>query len=266
MMSSASLPRFFILGVPVHALSDRDPERTQQGYCQWILERMECRQGAQVITCNAEMVMQARQDPAFLDLLNTAELVAPDGAGVVWALGRQGIRIHRTPGIELAEVLLKILAQQGQRVAFLGGKSEVLAAAVARWQQTYPTLSLWSHHGYFTPEQGPDLLQDLSQFDPHLVLVGLGSPRQEFWIQRHRQALPAAVWIGVGGSFDIWAGIKQRAPAGWRAHQLEWLYRLYQEPWRWRRMLALPRFAWQVIRHSSPLPPRTPHPDPGSQP
>lgn len=265
-MSRHSLSRHSILGVPVHVLSAADPEHTQQGYCQWLLDRMESRRGAQVITCNAEMVMQARQDPTFLALIEGVELVTPDGAGVVWALGRHRIRVHRTPGIELAEALLGILGSQGRRVACLGGKPEVLAVAVDRWRKTYPKLSLWSHHGFFTPQQEPDLLQDLAGFDPHLVLVGLGSPRQEFWIQDHRQVLPAAVWIGVGGSFDIWAGVKQRAPAGWRAHQLEWLYRLYQEPWRWRRMLALPRFAWQVIRQSSASPPRTPHPDPGSRP
>ena len=78
-------------------------------------------------------------------------------------------------------------------------------------------------------------------------MVGLGVPRQEFWIAQHRHLCPQATWIGVGGSFDIWAGIKSRAPVWLRDNHLEWLYRLYQEPWRWRRMMALPEFALKAI-------------------
>ena len=260
-MLISSLRTHRILGVPVHTPEDLAPEQTQMGYCHWILDRMTAQQGAQVITCNAEMVMGAQQDPSFLAVLEDAELVLPDGAGVVWALGRRGIRVQRTPGIELAETLLTMAHQQGYRVAFLGGKPEISTAAAERWQQALPELTLWSHHGYFSAAQESQILVQLQTYDPQLVLVGLGSPRQEFWIQAHRAAMPGAVWIGVGGSFDIWAGVKQRAPAGWRAHQLEWLYRLYQEPWRWRRMLALPRFVWQVMRQPSPQNRRPPHPD-----
>ncbi len=251
-MFTSCLRTHRILGVPVHTRADLAPEQTQMGYCQWILDRSAAQQGAQVITCNAEMVMGARRDLHFLAVMEEAELVVPDGAGVVWALSRQGIQVQRTPGIELAEALLVLGSQQGYRVAFLGGKPEILTAAAERWQQELPQLALWSHHGYFSPAQEPQILAQLQDYDPQLVLVGLGSPRQEFWIQAHRASLPRAIWIGVGVSFDIWAGFKQRAPAGWRAHQLEWLYRLYQEPWRWRRMLVLPRFAWQVMRQPSP--------------
>ncbi len=87
----------------------------------------------------------------------------------------------------------------------------------------------------------------LQTWQPQVMLVGMGSPRQEQWIARHQALCPTAVWMGIGGSVDIWAGIKQRAPRWLRTIHCEWLYRLYQEPWRWRRMLVLPQFAWLVL-------------------
>ncbi|WP_244349864.1 WecB/TagA/CpsF family glycosyltransferase [Thermostichus vulcanus] len=237
-----------ILGVQLHIPL---PEANLQSYAAWIEARIDDGQGAQVITCNPEMIMLAHQNPHFAQVLKAAELVIPDGAGVVWALRRQGVTVQRVPGIELAETLIQVAAERGWRLALVGGKPEVNAAAIQSWQAQFPQLCLWGSHGYFSPEQEAQVLQALRSFQPQLVLVGLGSPRQELWIQAQRRLLPEAIWIGIGGSFDIWAGKKERAPRWWRDHQLEWLYRLYQEPWRWRRMLALPRFAWRVLRDPS---------------
>ncbi|MCS7292621.1 MAG: WecB/TagA/CpsF family glycosyltransferase, partial [Gloeomargarita sp. SKYBB_i_bin120] len=103
------------------------------------------------------------------------------------------------------------------------------------------------HHGYFTPAEENALVDEITQKQPRLILVALGVPRQELWIYQHRRCCPQAVWVGVGGSFDIWAGVKKRAPRWVRRLYLEWAFRLYQEPWRWRRMLALPQFAWRVL-------------------
>ncbi|MEN9210690.1 MAG: WecB/TagA/CpsF family glycosyltransferase [Thermostichus sp. DG02_2_bins_29] len=242
------LTTYSVLGVQLHILQ---PAANLQSYAAWIEARITAAQGTQVVTCNPEMIMLAQQDPDFAQVLKAAELVIPDGAGVVWALRRQQIGVERVPGIELAETLIRSAALRGWRVALVGGKPEVNQAAVERWQAQFPQLCLYGSHGYFSPEEEPELLQALQSFQPQLVLVGLGSPRQELWIQARRGLLPAATWIGVGGSLDIWAGKKERAPRWWRDHQLEWLYRLYQEPWRWRRMLALPRFAWQVLRDPS---------------
>jgi N-acetylglucosaminyldiphosphoundecaprenol N-acetyl-beta-D-mannosaminyltransferase len=99
-------------------------------------------------------------------------------------------------------------------------------------------------HGYLKPEDEAAIALTLQRLQPKLILVGMGVPRQEFWIDRHRHLCPQSIWIGVGGSFDIWAGLKVRAPRWIQRAHLEWAYRLYQEPWRWRRMLALPHFAW----------------------
>jgi len=233
-----------LLGWSVHII----PQGRVEDYGQLLLAHLETNQGSQVITFNPEMAMAAQRDPEFAALLGQAEWLIPDGAGVVWAVRRLGIPVERCPGIELAAWLIAACAQRGWGVALIGATPEVNQQALAHWQTQYPTLPIGGQHGYFGPADLAGIQAYLQNFAPRLVLVGMGSPRQERWIQAQRGLLPQALWMGVGGSFDIWAGKKQRAPQWWRDHHLEWLYRLYQEPWRWRRMLALPHFAWAVLR------------------
>jgi N-acetylglucosaminyldiphosphoundecaprenol N-acetyl-beta-D-mannosaminyltransferase len=206
------------------------------------------RGGGQIVTLNAEMTMAALEDPALGAVIREADLVIPDGAGVVWALRRQGHRVRRSPGIELADRLLAHAAASGWRVALVGASPEVMTALRARLLRRWPDLDLvMAIHGYQPQEAWPDLEAALLASHPDLVLAALGVPRQETWIQRlHRGQ--GGLWMGVGGSFDVWAGAKKRAPGWMGVLQIEWLYRLIQEPSRWRRMLALPAFAWAVLR------------------
>lgn len=230
-----------ILGLPVHLLNH---------YSQWLFDQVRQQQGVHVVTLNAEMAMQAEQNKDLAAVIRKAELVIPDGSGVVLSLWLRGLRAERCPGIELAESLLQQAPSLGQpcSVFFYGAAPEVIQAAAMRWQQRAPGLSIiGTQHGYLAPEDQPQLWQRLKQLQPQIILVGLGVPRQELWIAEHRYLCPNAIWIGVGGSFDIWAGTKTRAPGWLRNNNLEWVYRLYQEPWRWRRMLALPKFAWRSI-------------------
>jgi len=210
--------------------------------------------GGQIVTINAEMSMAALADPALEAAIRGADLVIPDGAGVVWALGRQGIRVRRTPGIELARQLLEHAAAQGWRVALVGSSPKVLEELCHRLVREIPGLKLvMAIHGYGDPRGWPDLERRLLSLHPDLTLVALGVPRQELWIQ----ALPhplIGLWMGVGGSFDVWAGAKKRAPRWMGRIHLEWLYRLFQEPTRWRRMLALPAFVRAVFSGSPPRP------------
>lgn len=206
------------------------------------------RGGGQVVTLNAEMTMAALADPALGEAIEAARLVIPDGAGVVWALARQGYRVRRAPGIELAHHLLEHAAKTGWRVALVGASPEVMGLLSARLRLELPGLQLvFSAHGYQPIEAWPALEQQIIAARPDLVLVALGVPRQETWISRLPQRR-SGLWMGVGGSFDVWAGVKKRAPSWMGALQVEWLYRLWQEPQRWRRMLALPRFAVAVLR------------------
>lgn len=238
------LGQMTVLGLPIHLLSD---------YPGWLLAQVQGRQGVHVVTLNAEMSMQAEQNAALADVIRRAELVIPDGAGIVFYLALRGKRVSRCPGIELAETLLRSLpqAEAAFPVFFYGGAPGVGEAAAAVWQQRARGLSIaGTQNGYISSEEQESLLQTLKALQPAVILVGLGVPRQEFWIAQHRHLCPNAVWIGVGGSFDIWAGVKTRAPSWLRNNNLEWVYRLYQEPWRWRRMLALPRFAWKALIYS----------------
>lgn len=242
MTSSAThLKTFLVLGSPVHLLSN---------YTQWLVDRMQQGQGVQVVTLNAEMAMQAEQIPELGAIIHQAELVIPDGAGVVLYLRLKGERSQRCPGIELAASLLQKAGELGSEypVVFYGGAVGVAATAAAKLQGKYPGLAIASiQHGYLTPADMPAFLAQLTEIQPKIILVGLGVPRQELWIANHRHLCPQAIWIGVGGSFDIWAGVKTRAPGWLRDNHLEWLYRLYQEPWRWRRMAALPKFALRAL-------------------
>jgi len=204
--------------------------------------------GGQIVTLNAEMTMAARADRALGAAIAAAQLVIPDGAGVVWALARQGRRVRRSPGIELAWRLLEHAAQAQWRVALVGASPEVMAALRQRLELQLPSLQVvLAVHGYQEPATWPALEQQLLALQPDLVLVALGVPRQETWTQRLHQGRPG-LWMGVGGSFDVWAGVKTRAPEWMGRFQIEWLFRLIQEPSRWRRMLSLPAFAWQVLR------------------
>ncbi len=204
--------------------------------------------GGQIVTLNAEMTMNARRNSDLGAVIESADLVVPDGAGVVWALGRQGVKVRRSPGIELAWSLLKYAAAHGWRVALVGASPEVMERLLGRLSSHFPELQLvFAEHGYQQPTAWPALESRLHTLRPDLVLVALGVPRQEIWSCRHRQGMPG-IWMGVGGSFDVWSGLKQRAPEWSSRLHLEWLYRLIQEPSRWRRYLVLPQFVWAVLR------------------
>jgi N-acetylglucosaminyldiphosphoundecaprenol N-acetyl-beta-D-mannosaminyltransferase len=236
---------FSVLGLPVHVMAN---------YPNWLLERVQSGQGAHVVTLNAEMTMQAEQNKSLAEIIRNAELVIPDGAGVVLYLRlllQQNVQ--RAPGIELAENLLQSIERSHSKakVFFYGGAPGVAQKATEYWQQQAPELHVvGTSSGYHSPEEEQQLKQTLTQIQPQVILVGLGVPRQEMWIAQNRHLCPQAIWIGVGGSFDIWSGTKTRAPAWLGNNNLEWLYRLYQEPWRWKRMLALPEFAWKAIVYS----------------
>ncbi|MEA5536233.1 WecB/TagA/CpsF family glycosyltransferase [Crocosphaera sp. XPORK-15E] len=234
------LNTFPVLGLPVH-LNDN--------YSDWLLNCIEHNQGVHVVTLNAEMAMLAQQESEVAQVIQTAELVIPDGAGVVIYLRFRGKQQQRCPGIELAQSLLEKFASvsPSSPIVFYGGKPGVTEDAANYWRAKIPGISILTSHGYLSPEEQETWKQTLKTQQPPIILVGLGVPRQEYWIRENRYLCPQAIWIGVGGSFDIWSGTKNRAPRWLRENNLEWLYRLYQEPWRWRRMLVLPQFLIKAL-------------------
>ncbi|MEO1182882.1 MAG: WecB/TagA/CpsF family glycosyltransferase, partial [Cyanobacteria bacterium J06636_28] len=233
------LKKLFVMGLPVHASTD---------YVGWLLETMQSGVGGHVITLNAEMCVQAETNIDLQKIVQNATLVIPDGAGVeLYFRWVQRRKLKRYAGIEFAADILKHL-QPTEPVVFYGGAPGLAQAAAQHWQRQCPDLKVAiAQHGYLSDTEQLELQTQLQKLQPSIIFVGLGVPRQELWIAAHRQLCPHAIWIGVGGSFDIWAGKKQRAPRWMCNNNLEWLYRLYQEPWRWRRMLALPKFVWRSI-------------------
>ena len=240
---SEALEKFPILGIPVHLFGN---------YSSWLVSRLHQKRGSHVVTLNSEMVMQAEKNPALASIIEQAELVIPDGSGVILYLQIHGKQQKRCPGIELAESLLLHSGEDGKSYSIFlyGAQPGVAQKAAEVWQERVPSLAIaGTQHGYLKPEEEPEFLQTLKNLQPNIILVGLGVPRQELWIAQNRHLCPDAIWIGVGGSLDIWAGIKSRAPALLRENNLEWLYRLYQEPWRWKRMAVLPQFALRSVTH-----------------
>lgn len=233
---SLPLAKTYLFNYPVHLTSIPEAVADVTAFLNQPGERT-----YHVVTLNPEMLMQGEKDPALGKILKHAELVLPDGAGVVWALRRSGLsNVTRLPGIEFSEALLKRAADAGYTVALIGASPEVNEAAVVTLQKRYTGLRIvFANHGFFHGElDEATIAQDCAEASPDLVFVALGVPRQEFWIERYRslfQTYKNTVLVGVGGSFDVWAGTVARAPALFRALNLEWFYRFMKQPWRIRR-------------------------------
>ena len=207
-----------------------------------------------VITLNAEIIYQAQHSLELLNLINQADLVTPDGAGVVWASSYLGQPTpERVTGIDLVLSLCPVAEAKGYKIFLLGAAPGVAEEASQKLQEVYPNLQVVGcYHGYFQPnsEEERKILRLIEHSRPDLLLVALGAPRQEFWIRQQidQGTLTVPVSIGVGGSLDVIAGRVERAPAWMCRLKLEWLGRLIREPRRWRRMLALPKFVIKVLR------------------
>lgn len=213
----------------------------------YIKECVANRKRLRVVTANPEMLYHAETDLKLKEIINSAGLVTADGIGVVWAARHLGTPIReRVTGIDLVEHLLPEADAGGWRVYFLGSKPGVAELAAGKIQQRYSQIKLQVHHGYFESEDEPKLLAEIRRYQPDLLLAGLGSPRQEYWLAQHSDL--ATVSLGVGGSFDALAGIVPRAPQLIRNLHVEWLYRLIKEPWRWKRQSVLPKFALKIIK------------------
>jgi len=205
--------------------------------------------GAQIVTLGTEMVVYAQRDARFRDIVNACALSLCDTVGLLTVARRRGARLReRVTGVELLEHLCEGAAAAGLPVYFLGGSPGVAADAAAILEVRFPGLQIaGTREGFFTDEQTPAVVASIAQSGARLLFAGMGSPRQEFWLAAHLRETGCGAGIGVGGSFDVISGRVTRAPHLARRLGLEWLYRLVKEPRRWRRQLALPRFAWLIL-------------------
>ncbi|HMA34618.1 MAG TPA: WecB/TagA/CpsF family glycosyltransferase, partial [Chloroflexia bacterium] len=241
--------RLNILGVRI----DDSPHAESVDRCAHLLRQPPAGAGGrlhQVATVNPEFVMRARQDPAFRALLNRVDLATPDGIGIILASAVLGRRLRgRTTGVALTEALCALAAQAGYRLFLLGAQPGVAAEAGRRWAARYPGLQIaGAYPGSPAEDERAEITARITAAEADLLFVAFGAPAQDLWIAANRAALPSVrLAMGVGGVFDYLTGRVPLAPPVLRQAGLEWLYRLYKQPWRWRRMQALPAFAAAVL-------------------
>jgi glycosyltransferase, WecB/TagA/CpsF family len=184
-------------------------------------------------------------------ILNSASLVVPDGAGILWAAERMGERVpERVTGVDVTKELFKVAADTQIPVYCLGAAPGVAEQAVSNLQAMFGPINIAGiHDGFFDEAEEHRIIKNIEDTGAKLVFVALGVPKQEQWISEKLSSLQGVVAIGIGGSFDVLAGNIPRAPQWMQKNRLEWLYRLYLEPKRIGRMLAIPKFMWTVIKN-----------------
>lgn len=206
-----------------------------------------------IITLNPEMVINASKNIEFQSALNNANLIVPDGTGIVWALKllstNNSENLERIPGIELAENILQFANESAKKIAILGGTKEVLENAVVRLREKYKNIEfVKTIDGFKSKEEDKNIAKEIAESSPDIVLVALGTPRQEIWINKYNSLFPKSIMIGIGGSLDVWSGKKPRAPEWVREKHLEWLFRAIIDPQRIPRVLStLPIFVLLVM-------------------
>jgi N-acetylglucosaminyldiphosphoundecaprenol N-acetyl-beta-D-mannosaminyltransferase len=203
----------------------------------------------QVVTVNPEFVMTAQHNTTFRQYINQAAIVVPDGMGIVWATRYLRLPVpERVTGTDMLPELARLCAQKGYRLYLLGAAPGVAEMAAERLQALAPGLQIaGTYAGSPDPAEEDAISERIHAAQADVLCVAYGAPAQDLWIGRNLTRLPVAVAMGVGGAFDFLTGRQVRAPRLMQRAGLEWLYRLYREPWRWRRMLALPEFAIQVV-------------------
>lgn len=202
----------------------------------------------QIVTINPEMISAAQKNSDFAEIINSAELVVADGIGVEIGLKILGHSVKRIAGIDLGKALVEKFTASGKSVAMIGAKPGVVDSAIENLSKEYQNLNVvYSHDGYFDNDE--DIIESVISANPDLILVALGSPKQEFFIHNIKEKLPNSTLIGLGGSFDVWAGVVERAPKIYQKLGLEWLYRTLKEPKRFKRIFpTLPLFVLKVLK------------------
>ena len=205
------------------------------------------RSGAYAVTPNPEIVMLCEENRELRAAVSAADLVLPDGVGVVYASRILGRPIkQKLPGIDFASELMRRCAAEGRSLFLYGAKPGVADKAAQKLTETYPGLEIVGcHDGYDSDEDA--ITARIREVSPELLFVCLGSPKQEIWMARHGAELGVGLMVGLGGSLDVFSGEVKRAPKAWQNLGLEWLYRLISEPSRAKRMVRLPMFLVKAV-------------------
>ena len=232
-----------ILDVPVHPLTMGETVSVLE-------ESITSGEQAFVVTANAEIIMMCQEDAGYKKIVSQdAQLVLPDGAGAVWAGRHLGYKIpERVAGFDLYCQLLDKAAQKGYKAFFFGGSPGIAEAAKAKSEELYPGVQVVGcRNGYFKEEESQAIIDEINASGADMLFAALGAPKQEKWLVRYREQLKPKILMGIGGSFDVFAGKMERAPKWMQDASLEWLFRLYKQPSRFMRMMALPKFVLKVV-------------------
>lgn len=225
--------RVHFLDFPVDCLSIDD-------VINFLIKRIDKKARTRIVTLNPETVMIAKQSPILKKAIVGADLVVPDGIGIVISIRSRGYRIERIAGIDLAHLLMAYLARREGKVFLVGGAPGVASIAAKRLERELSGLRIvGAVDGYLSAGEEDLVIDRIIAAQPDLLIVGMGMPQQELWMDKYWKKLNVPVGIGVGGSIDVWAGKIRRAPLMIRRMGLEWLYRVGIQPWRWCRVLRL---------------------------
>jgi N-acetylglucosaminyldiphosphoundecaprenol N-acetyl-beta-D-mannosaminyltransferase len=210
-----------------------------------------------VVTANPEFMMETKKNSEFKQALISADYVIADGIGIIYASKLLGTPIEtRVPGFEVMQELLSIAQEKQLSCYFLGASERTIEKTVDNILLDYPQLHIAGYHHGYIDSNDEEVVNDVKNAEPDLVFVAMGFPKQEQWISTYLPLFKKGIFMGVGGSFDIFAGNTKRAPAIWQKLNIEWLYRLIKEPTRWRRMMQLPLFIIEILKKQKTKPDR----------
>ena len=233
--------RVEILGVNVDAV-------TMAQAVERVINLIAEKNSSMVATANAEMLLNATHDDELKKILNAASLVVPDGAGTVWAARHLGkFMPERVAGFDLVQELMKIAPARDIKFFLFGAAPGIADKAKLKAETLYPGIKIvGTRNGYFKPADEPEIINQIKNSRADILLAALGVPKQEKWLFKYKDELRIPVSIGVGGTFDVMAGIVKRAPLWMQKARLEWLFRAMLQPSRAGRLIALPKFVFKV--------------------
>ena len=195
----------------------------------------------QHVVVNASKVNLMEADPKLAEIVNACPLINADGASIVWAAKKLGVPLsERVTGIDLFQRLVELSAEKGYKVYLFGAKEEVVSRVRAIFEERYPGIQIVGYrNGYFTEADEPQIVADMAASGADMMFVAVSSPKKEYWVHKYLNQIGIPFVMGVGGSFDVVAGVTDRAPKWMQDHGLEWFYRFIQEPGRlWKRYIV----------------------------
>lgn len=195
----------------------------------------------QHVVINASKVNLMNDDDELQRIINSCPLINADGASIVWAAKQLKIPLkERVTGIDLFENLVQLASEKGYKIYLFGAKEDVVKKVKTIFEEKYPSLQIVGYrNGYFSEDEEIDIVNDMAQSGADMMFVAFSSPKKEYWVSKYLNSLNIPFVMGVGGSFDVVAGITDRAPKWMQEHGLEWFYRFIQEPKRmWKRYVV----------------------------